>query len=276
MRIILRPGHGLTAPAGPEIKYSKAGRWIRQRPGNKEDDWTAQYCANYLIPALVAAGHSVYPLRALDPVTGELDETQTTVGPDQLPGLTEDQAITEPRWLFNASVEGALRGIRVCRNWPGSPWVHDPVAACQWEAAIPDESAAGELYLSIHQNWFGRPKMYGFNAMYYGKPWPSKHCSRIGKSIATSIWDRVLDAFDADPWIEETKIADWHDRHAFRIKTGSRFGCEPSLLWEIRKTRRPAVLLEMAFASNADDKARMSDPTWCSTMAEMIAIGIHS
>lgn len=279
MRIILRPGHGLTAPAGPRVDYSPSEdgcrHWIRQRPGNREDDYTAEWCAEHLIPALVRAGHCVLPLRALDPTTGQLDTTPTTVGPEQLPGLDESQATTRPRWLYNASIEGALRGIRSCRNWSGSPWVHDPVAACQWEASIPSASNH-ELYLSIHQNWFPSAKMYGFNVFYYGKDWPSKHYSRAGKLVADGIWKRVAASYASDDWAAETRITDYRDRHPYRIRTGSRWSCAPSRLWEVRKTRRPAVLIEIAFASNPADMDRMHDPAWCSQMAEAVAEGIPS
>jgi hypothetical protein len=247
--------------------------WSRQRPGNREDDWTAEYCAEHLIPALIRAGHCVLPLRALDPTTGQLDTTPTTVGPEQLPGLDASQATTRPRWLYNASVEGALRGIRACRNWSGSPWVHDPVAACQWEASIPSASNH-ELYLSIHQNWWSNPKMYGCNVLYYGQPWPSKRYSRAGKAVATGIWDRIAAAYALDDWAAETRIPDWRDRSAYRVRTGSRWSVAPSRLWEVRKTRRPAVLIELAFASSPEDMDRMQDPGWCAKMAEAIAAGI--
>jgi N-acetylmuramoyl-L-alanine amidase len=47
-----------------------------------------------------------------------------------------------------------------------------------------------------------------------------------------------------------------------------------SQLWELRTTIRPAVLVELAFASNSDDLAKMHDPAWCSRMAEAIAAGV--
>ncbi len=277
MRIILRPGHGLTAPAGPRVDYSPGQdglrHWIRQRPGNREDDYTAEFC-EHLIPALVRAGHCVYPLRAVDPTTGQLDTTPTTVGPEQLPGLDESQATTRPRWLYNGAIEGALRGIRACRNWDGSPWVHDPVAACQWEAAIPD-GPGDEMYLSIHQNWFPNPRNFGCNVLYYGRPWPSKHYSRAGRALATGIWDRILASYASDDWAAETLIpGPYSNRHAYRLRTGSRWEVATSRLWEVRKTRRAAVLIELAFASNAEDLDRMHDPAWCSQMAEAIAEGI--
>lgn len=275
MRIILRPGHGLTPPAGPKIDYSP-GRdglkhWIRQRPGNREDDYVAEYCADYLIPALVREGHCVLPLRALDPTTGQLDTTPTTVGPEQLPGLIQGQETTQPRWLYNASVEGALRGIRACMDWPGRPWCHDPVGACQWETSIPDAGGQRECYLSIHQNWFPRQKMYGFNVFYWQH---KRRISRVGRSMAQSIYDATCDSFARDDWAKENRLEWGKGRLEYRRRTGSRWGCAGENYGELRRTRRPSVLVELAFASNPEDVDRMEDPAWCHQMAEAIARGI--
>lgn len=272
MRIILRPGHGITPPAGKAkpIDYSpgESGHplWSRQRPGNREDDYTAKFSGKYLIPALLKAGHDVYPLRALDPVTGKPDTTVTEVGPATLAGLTEDQTGRYPRWLYNASVEGAIRGLRVCRDWAGDPWVYDPVSACRWEHTIPD-TRSQEMYLSIHQNWWHSPTVFGCNVM---------HCenSRVGRSLALGIYGEIVQSFAHDEWTAETRLQWGHGRLTHRLQTGSRWGCSGSRLWELRATRRPAVLIELAFASNPDDNDRMNDPDWCGMMAQAIAKGI--
>ncbi len=101
------------------------------------------------------------------------------------------------------------------------------------------------------------------------------HSGSVGsKTIATSIYGAVVDAFKADEWAEEELIKHWPDRLAYRIKTGSRWGIKKDGLWEIRKTRRPAILIELAFASNPEDVARMHDPEWCHKYSEAIARGI--
>ena len=279
MRVILRPGHGVTPPAGPSIDYSpgEAGyrSWMRQRPGLREDDYTAEFCGTYLLPALVRLGHCVLPMRAIDPGTGQLDTTPTTVGPEQLAGLKPGQEGTFPRWLYNASLEGALRGIEACKQWAGSPWVYDPVAACQWEALLPDAGAGRECYLSIHQNYWSSPQMYGCNVLYYGhRGASSRTYSRAGRALGTGIYDAICNTFRDDPWAEEARIEWGRGRGEYRIRTGSRWGVAAALLWELRNTRRPAVLIELAFASNPEDADRMHDPEWCHQMAESIARGL--
>jgi hypothetical protein len=239
-----------------------------QRPGNREDDYTAEFCSRYLIPALRRAGHCVDVLRALDPATGALDTTATTVGPETLAGLLPGQETTEPRWRYCAAVEGALRGVQACRDWHGESWSYDPVAACSWEAAIPS-SEARECYLSIHQNWWSNGRVYG-PSVYHAQG------SRAGKPLARSVYEAIERAFATDPWADETHLRWGHGRLEYRLQTGSRWGLHPSRLYELRATRRPAVLVELAFASNADDAEMMHDPAWCWRMAGAIAAGLTS
>ena len=270
MRIVLRPGHGLTPP-GP-LAYSRYTRrnkqsadsvfgWSLQRPGNKEDDYTAKFCGSYLIPALVDAGHCVQCQRAIAPVSGALDETLVTIGPDVFPQLHASQAETVERWRLNAAVEAVLRGAARPDWGRGDGWSHDPVIATWWERQAP-----GDLFLSIHQNWYSNPSYHGPVVM---------HCesSSRGARLARSVYDEILAAHDGDPWIEG--IEDWGGpgREAYQTR-GGRGQILPSRLWELRKTRAPAVLVELAFASNVDDRARMADPAWCARMAEAIVRGL--
>lgn len=268
MRIILRPGHGDTPPAtkGADYSYCERGNpnWSLQRPGNKEDLYVAEFCEE-LIPALVKAGHEVVPLRAMDPVTGELDRTMTTVGPAVLPHLEDYQEKIQERWKYNAAVEGALQNVAACKEWDGYSWSFDPVAACQWEALIPS-GPSDECYLSIHQNWWRNPKMFGCGVFHYR----SNGSTRLGKSVYASI----ADAFKDDEWAEEACMRWGRDRVAHRIATGSRWGCYKSGLWELRKTRRRAVLVELAFASNYGDAALMRSQAWRARMCEAIANGL--
>lgn len=270
MRIILRPGHGLTPPSTPTADYSYCERdirsWMLQRPGNREDDYCAEFCGRYLIPALRRAGHCVDTMRALDPSTGHLDTTPTTVGPESLPALRPGQETTEPRWRYCAAVEGALRGVRTCRDWSGESWSFDPVAACRWEVAIPSSSDS-ECYLSIHQNWWSSPRMFG-PVVLYAKG------SRVGKSLGTSVYDAIARAWKGDSWAEETRYRWGAGRSEYRVESGSRWTLSDSRLWELRRTRRPAVLVELGFASNPDDAERMNDPDWCHRMASAIASGL--
>ena len=171
MRITLRPGHGYTPPRslayhrfyGPNLSRSDSAfpRWSYQRPGNREDEYTAKFCADHLIPALVAAGHCVSPQRALDPVTGQLDTTMVTIGPETFPQLREIDTWSGERWKLNGAVEAVLRGNAMPQWARGMGWSHDPVIACWAERRAP-----ADLYLSIHQNWYDQPQMYGPVVLY--------------------------------------------------------------------------------------------------------------
>jgi len=243
-RIILRPGHGMTFS-------EKQQRWTLQRPGNREDDWTAHFCSEHLIPALVAQQHEVVCQRAIDSTSGQLDTTETTVDDSIIPGLP--RATTEPRWRFNATVEGALQGVEVCRQYS------DPKGSCRWEREIPVEQD-DEIYLSIHQNWVDDSDPYGFLALHH-------HNSSKGEKRAKKIYNAVASAF-ADDW-----GADAHTGWSHRPK-GCAWDCRGDSLYELNLTHRPAVLLELGFVSNDHDRQLMNDPQWRQQMAKAIADGI--
>lgn len=259
MDVILRPGHGMTPPT----PYSKNKKWMLQRPGNKEDYWTARFCSKYLIPALVREGHKIFPLRALHPVTGELNKEPVIVETSVLDKLTSCWG--GEAWKVNAGVWGALNGVEPCLKSNYS-WSHDLQSSCAWERSISDLSGK-ECYLSIHQNWFANPKFFGFNVFHSR--------SRKSTEYATEIYENVKSHFKNDPWAEETKKVWGQGRYEHRIKTGSRWGCDTSNLYEIRATKRPAILLEMGFRSNEEDTKRMNDPEWCSIMATLIATSLN-
>lgn len=272
MMITLRPGHGLTPP-GPLAygRYSRANNdrpdaafpdWSLQRPGNKEDLYTAQFCGEYLIPALVAAGHELRCQRAIDPVTGELDTTLQEVGPEIFPQLGEDQRKVAERWQFNAAVEAVLRGVMPADWARGYGWSHDPVVSARWE-----RKTRGDVYLSVHQNWWKAPSCYG-PAVY--------HCtgSTKGRQLAQDVYQAIVEAFKGDPWAEETRWP-WGTPARRRVRNnGSRWGVYDDRYTELQATAAPAVLVELAFSSNPDDAARMGDPEWCRTMAHAIAQGL--
>jgi N-acetylmuramoyl-L-alanine amidase len=58
------------------------------------------------------------------------------------------------------------------------------------------------------------------------------------------------------------------------IAKGGRGDLKPSRLYELRRTRAAAVLVELGFESNAADAALMTDPGWCQRYAEAIVDGL--
>lgn len=262
MRIILRPGHGLVPP-GP-YSYCRRGKrgWHYQRPGNLEDQWTARFCSA-LIPELVNLKHEVVCQRAIDPVSGELDWTPTLITPEILPQLKESQIIAQPRWEYCASVEAVLRdGVDGRIDWPRwrrmLGWSWDPCAAVAWERSDP-----ADLYLSIHENWWRRPKMHGFGAYHFKR-------SGRGKQFADRVHQVVKAEFKDHRFTRHLDLPYKEGRHA-----GSRWGVYPSRLYEVRVTRSPALLLELGFASNPEDTEDMhTDPDFVARLASAVAHGV--
>jgi hypothetical protein len=266
MRIILRPGHGLTPP-GP-YSYCRRGNsgWHYQRPGNLEDQWTARFCSQ-LIPELVRRGHEVICQRAIDPVSGNLDYTPTLITPPMLPQLKESQIIASPRWHYNASVEAILRGFNGATRWSSwrralMPsywgWSWDPQVSVEWENAAP-----ADLYLSIHENWWRSSKMHGFGAYHYVS-------STRGKQFADRVYAVVRHEFRDHRFERHLDLPYAESRRA-----GSRWGIYPSKLYEVRVTKSPALLLELAFASNPEDTEDLHlDQAFSGRLAAAVAEGV--
>ncbi|MDY0002196.1 MAG: N-acetylmuramoyl-L-alanine amidase [Polyangia bacterium] len=276
MKIVLHAGHGKTPPGVlGYCRWTSSGQkagsradWHYQRgwqdlPGGGrwiEDLATAELCSQ-LIPALVAQGHEVYPMRAMDPVTGELDR-RAVCAAQALPGasLFGVEEVDE-RWRYSGAVEAALRHAHgaladLCPiSWWRSRGSFDPVAMI-WQ----ERQLEADLYLSIHFNWYADRRMYGFSA---------HHCpgSRRGSAIALRIYQGVLAAFDDDPWAERAKLP-WGPA---RTADGCRWGVYAPGLWELALTRAPAVVLELGFASNPGDLARIVDPAWQARMTSAVA-----
>lgn len=272
MRIVLRPGHGLTPP-GPlayarfnsknrNLSDSAFPRWMLQRPGSKEDNLVGLFCGDYLVPALVQAGHCVAPQRALDPVHGTLDRTVVTIGQEIFPQLSEYQSWTGERWRVNAAVEAVLRGVARPEWSRGMGWSHDPVIS-----AWAERQAPGDAYLSIHRNWWSNPRMYGCVVLY------CRGSSR-GRDLAQAIYDSIVSEFRDNEWAAGA-LPPWGSPERDRyIDQGSRWMCNPSSLYELRRTTAPAVLVELGFASNPGDVALMADRGWQTRMARAIAQGM--
>lgn len=266
MKIILRPGHGYTPP-GP-YSYCRRGKkgWHYQRPGNREDQWVARFCAT-LIPELARRGHTIVCQRALDPVTGDLDWQPTLVGPETLPQLSEAQTMSGPRWDLCASMEAILRGYDGRTMWSRwrralTPaywgWSWDPQVSVEWERSDP-----GDLYLSIHENWWNNPRMHGFGAYYCTG-------STRGQRFADVVHRTVRREFQDHRFCRHLDLP-----YAAGRRAGSRWGVYPSRLYEVRRTRSPALLLELGFASNPEDREDMHHrPEFVERLAAAIAEGV--
>jgi len=271
MKIALHAGHGKTPPG--EYSYARRGHssWHYQRgwqqlPGDVrwiEDLATAEMCC-LLIPELVKRGHQVYPMRAMDPVTGELDRRKVSPG-QVLPGLPllgDDEA--DERWRYCGAVEAALRHAHgaVAEVCPPSWWrargSFDPPSFLWQERRL-----EADLYLSLHFNWYSSEKVYGFSAHHH--PGSSR-----GSAMAHRIYQGVLCAFSDDPWTERAKLP-WGKE---RLADGCRWAVYAPKLWELYLSRAPAVILELAFVSNPGDQHRIVDPAWQQRMVEGIAKGI--
>lgn len=271
MRISLQAGHGLTPPR-PYCypRKSKLTRWHYQRgemdlqgtsaehfgteEGRRfrEDLYTARFCG-LLIPELVAQGHEVYPLRAMDPVTGQLDTRRMMVTPRLLPKLSIDDAQLEQRWKFCAGVADAVRarktGRDVCPPWRwklgGS---FDPVAPLWAERRF----AESELYLSIHVNAYNTPA-HGFTV------W---HQTRAARPAAMAILDSVNAEFGRGTAREHRLV----DR---------RYQLMRDHFWETSRSGPPAVIVELGFMTDPEDLAALTKRVVAERLATSIAAGVE-
>lgn len=270
MKICLRPGHGITPPAPYAYASSPESKvWMRQRPGGYklpdgtqwyEDDWTAKFCAEYLIPELINAGHCVTCQRACN--NGSLDETVITVSKKELVRLPDGApSWTGPRWQLCGAVESVLRGeVSSDDTWG---WSFDPQASAASERQI-----KYDLYLSVHVNWYNIEKMSGIGMYHYEK-------STKGKKYATSVYNNIAKSLSNDPWASSA-LFEWGTKEKNdAIKLGSRWGIYTSNLYELRATSAPAILIETGFSSNPTDLQKITDPTTQKLIAQGITDGLQ-
>jgi len=269
MKICLRPGHGFTPPnpyayaSAPDLKY-----WSRQRPGGYplsdgtqwyEDDWTAKFCAFYLIPALEEEGHCVTCQRAC--YNGALDETQISLGKETLVRLPDDAPKwTGPRWQVCGAVESVLRGeVSSDDSWG---WSFDPQAS-----AASERLKKYDLYLSVHVNWYNIQKMSGISLYHYTS-------STKGKIHATKVYNEIAKSLSADLWASSALYAWGTAEKNQAIKEGSRWGIYTSALYELRATSAPAILIETGFSSNPTDLKKITDDSTQKLIAQGIVNGL--
>ncbi|MEE9367173.1 MAG: N-acetylmuramoyl-L-alanine amidase [Dehalococcoidales bacterium] len=196
----------------------------------------------------------------MDNITGLLDETPVTIGPDTLPQLREIDTHTCQRWEVNASVEAVLRGDAEPQWTRGMGWSHDPVISCWAERQTP-----ADLYLSVHQNWMPSSRFFGPVVL---------HCtgSIQGRKYARTVFGSIADSMGA--WGADAGIEWGTPERDEYIARGGRGQLTNSRLHELRRTRAPAVLVELGFQSNEGDRALMANPDWRARMAQAIVDGL--
>ncbi len=273
MKISLQCGHGLTPPG--KLCYPRRAaldHWHYQRgvidlrgkdcgtfgvgEGGLfvEDEFNAHMGA-LVAGKIIARGHSIYSLRALDHRTGELDGSIVQAIPDDLhPDLLPSQWNPQPRWKYCASVEAQLRTLedgtrrppRRGRRWPPwAGWSWDPETALWLE-----RKQKSDLYISVHVNAYTRPAVHGLEFF---------HCrgSRKGAAAAGIMATAFVEAFSGH-----------------RLDTGRPYKVHASRLYELRKSGPPAVLVELGYQSNIDDLRVLTDPDQADQLADALAEGI--
>ncbi len=101
--------------------------------------------------------------------------------------------------------------------------------------------AGADIYLSVHANCHPDSTRYG-QRVYYA------------------------------PRAGSRKLADAIDR-ALAYVTGTRYGAYQGDFFVLRRTAMPAVLVEMGFISNPDEKKQLKDPRYVARLAEAIFLG---
>jgi N-acetylmuramoyl-L-alanine amidase len=111
-----------------------------------------------------------------------------------------------------------------------------------------------ELFLSIHANAATAPAAEGFEV------WTSPGFT-AAEPWATAIWEAINQAFPTRRGRVDFTDGDPDKEKPFYVLTG---------------TAMPAVLVEVAFISNAEEERLLSDPGWRMRMAGTIASGVLS
>lgn len=272
MKISIQAGHGLTPPG--ELCYprrAKLDHWHYQRgvldltglecghfgvsEGRRwvEDEFN-MHMAELVARKVLARGHSIYSLRALDHRTGERDRSIVKSIPDDLhPDLQPSQWLAVERWRYCASVEAILRTMeektkappRRGARWRGWSW--DPEAAIWFE-----RQQRSDIYISFHVNAYTKPDVHGLEFFHYRK-------SQKGKAAAGLLKKAFLNRFKGH-----------------RLDTGRPYKVHSSGLYEVRKSGPPAVLIECGYQTNDGDLRVLTDADEADKLAEALADGIDA
>lgn len=106
-------------------------------------------------------------------------------------------------------------------------------------------NANSDIFVSIHCNAFVNPAANGTQTFYYGS-------SYQGQRLAQSIQEKMIEA------------------NGLRDR-----GISTCNFYVVKHSYMPAVLIEIAFITNYDEEALLSDDEWQTTMAKAIAEGIN-
>ena len=112
--------------------------------------------------------------------------------------------------------------------------------------------ADGDLFISLHANWFRDPEVRGIETYYYNG-------SNAGFRLAELIMDNLVDTVDV--LNGSVKVVDR--------------GEKPAGFYVLKYTKMPAVLVELGFISNDWQAEFMIDPDNQKAMAKAIWKGIE-
>lgn len=108
-----------------------------------------------------------------------------------------------------------------------------------------------DLFLSIHYNAAANAKAYGVEVYYFDDE-KDKARGEASKKLATSVLGNIISQTQAK---------------SRGVKHGN--------LAVIRETKMPAILIEGGFLTNDDELKHIQDPTYRSTLARGIAMGVR-
>ena len=162
-------------------------------------------------------------------------------------GLIESEVVAD----LAARIEGRLVAVGVSAYLTRGRLAPD--------AEPPDESTRAalanrldaDLVVSLHTDGHPNASAHGVATFYYGAG-PSGASSAVGERVADLVQDEV---------VSRTDLLDGHT---------------DGKTWDLlRRTRMPAVRLEVGYLTNAGDAARLADPAFRDTIAEAVLVALQ-
>jgi N-acetylmuramoyl-L-alanine amidase len=162
-------------------------------------------------------------------------------------GLTEADVVAD----LAARIEGRLVAVGVSAYLTRGRLAPDAESPDESTRAALANRLDADLLVSLHTDSHPSADAHGVATFYYGAG-PSGASSLVGERVADLVQEEV---------VRRTDLLDGHTHG----KT-----------WDLlRRTRMPAVRLEVGYLSNPGDAARLADPAFRDTVAEAVLVALQ-
>lgn len=161
-------------------------------------------------------------------------------------GLREADAVLDVALRLREALAGIpgleIRMTRERNVDPVQPWSQ---AADLAQRARTANAWGADAYLSIHVNAAGNPQAHGVETYHHPE------ASEASRRLAQAIHGHLVPLFRADRGVRQKDLA------------------------VLRLTRCPAVLVELGFITNPEDRKALADPAFRQRLAEALAAGLR-